>query len=71
MNGLNRTPMENDFYFTDINPLARVDKDSPGSRDWYRLMHHIGGGAVDIIELDFLHDPVMAQRLAYRRNAGL
>ena len=61
----------NDFYFVDINPAARFDKDRLGSRDWYRLMHHLGNGAADVLELDFLPDFMIANTLAYRRNAGL
>jgi hypothetical protein len=59
-----------EFYFVDISPYVRFDKDRPGSRDWYRLMRHIGPGA-EYVELDFLPDPLIANTLAYRRNAGL
>ena len=41
----------NDFFFADFNPALRFDKDRPGSRDWYRLMHHLGSGAADVTAL--------------------
>ena len=55
--------MNSDFYFAESN-----NHDNP---QWFRVMHHSFIGAAEVIELDFLRDPFIANTLAYRMNVGL